>query len=377
MKKLAIIGASYLQVPLINKAKELGYETHVFAWAAGDVGEALADYFYPISIVEKEAILEKCKKIQPDGICTIASDLATVAVNYVATELGLPGNTMETMLKSTNKWEMRKTFAENGDPSPKSVCVSSFEECKNMNFEFPVIVKPTDRSGSRGVTKVESMDGLKSAIDTALECGFEKAVVVEEYASGLEYSVECITYNGQHHLLAITRKYTTEAPNFIEVGHLEPAPLSEEMASKVRDVVFHALDSLGVKNSASHSELKIDSNGRIRIIEIGARMGGDCIGSSLVELSTGIDFVKAVIDVAVGKEPEVQKTKNGYAIIRYIMSADDAKLLEEVKRDCADHLVEYEIEDDLTGEITDSSTRYGYFILADENGDVVKYLPQE
>lgn len=376
MKKLAIIGASYLQVPLINKAKEMGYETHVFAWAAGDVGEALADHFYPISIVEKEAILEECKRIQPDGICTIASDLATVAVNYVATELGLHGNSMDAMLKSTNKWEMRKTFDENGDPSPKSIKVASFDECKDISFDFPVIVKPLDRSGSRGVTKVESMDDLKTAIDAALECGFEKAVVVEEYAEGLEYSVECVTYEGEHSLLAITRKYTTAAPHFIEVAHLEPAPLSSDMVEKVRDVVFHALDGLGVTNSASHSELKIDSEGKIRIIEIGARMGGDCIGSSLVELSTGVDFVKAVIDIAVGKKPDITKTKNGYAMIRYIMNADDAALLENVKRDNASQLIEYEVSEDLSSEITDSSTRHGYFILADSNDGILKYLPE-
>ena len=89
MKKLAIIGASYLQNPLILKAKAMGLETHVFAWAAGDVGEATADHFYPISIVEKEQILEQCRRIGIDGVCTIASDLAAITVNYVANGLGL------------------------------------------------------------------------------------------------------------------------------------------------------------------------------------------------------------------------------------------------------------------------------------------------
>ena len=91
---LAIIGASYLQLPLIEKAKEMGYTTHVFAWAANDVGEKAADYFYPISIVEKEEILTKCREIGICGICSIASDLAMVTVSYVAEALGLPGNTV-------------------------------------------------------------------------------------------------------------------------------------------------------------------------------------------------------------------------------------------------------------------------------------------
>lgn len=87
MKKLAIIGASYLQEPLIEKAKSMGIETHVFAWAAGDVGEKSADYFYPISIVEKDEILKRCREIGIDGICTIASDLAVITVNYVANNI--------------------------------------------------------------------------------------------------------------------------------------------------------------------------------------------------------------------------------------------------------------------------------------------------
>ena len=111
-RDLAIIGASYLQLPLIEKAKEMGYRTHVFAWAAGDVGETAADYFYPVSIVEKDEILEKCRRIGICGICSIASDLAMTTVNYVAERLGLPGNSVSATAKSTNKYLMRKAFEE-------------------------------------------------------------------------------------------------------------------------------------------------------------------------------------------------------------------------------------------------------------------------
>lgn len=110
MKKLAIIGASYLQEPLIQKAKSMGIETHVFAWAANDVGEKSADYFYPISIIEKEQITQKCREIGIDGICTIASDLAVITVNYVANQLHLNANSMECTRLSTNKHLMREAF---------------------------------------------------------------------------------------------------------------------------------------------------------------------------------------------------------------------------------------------------------------------------
>ena len=128
MKKLAIIGASYLQEPLIEKAKSMGIETHVFAWAAGDVGEKSADYFYPISIVEKDEILKRCREIGIDGICTIASDLAVITVNYVANNMGLTANSIACTEKSTNKHLMRAAFEKNGDPSPKSILVSSIDD---------------------------------------------------------------------------------------------------------------------------------------------------------------------------------------------------------------------------------------------------------
>lgn len=107
MRKVVIIGANNFQMPLIKKAKALGYETHVFAWKEGAVGAKYADYFYPISIVEKEEILEKCKEIKPDAVLSVASDLATITVNYLTEKLGLTGNSLECTKISTNKFEMR------------------------------------------------------------------------------------------------------------------------------------------------------------------------------------------------------------------------------------------------------------------------------
>ena len=150
-KKLAIIGAALFQEPAILKAKAMGLETHVFAWEAGDPGEKMADFFYPISIREKEEILEKCREIGIDGIISIASDLAMVTVNYVAENMGLTGNSTAATLRSTNKHEMREAFDANGDPSPKSVVVDAGTDLEAIDIDLPLIVKPTDRSGSRGV----------------------------------------------------------------------------------------------------------------------------------------------------------------------------------------------------------------------------------
>ena len=378
MKKIAIIGASYLQAPLIEKANQLGLETHVFAWAANDVGEKIADYFYPISIVEKEEIVSKCVEIGVDGVCTIASDLAVITVNYVADKMGLIGNSLDCTLKSTNKHEMRNCFEMNGDPSPKSKRVSSVDDLNGIQLSYPVIVKPLDRSGSRGITKLESEDSLEEAIKVAKEQGFEDAALVEEFVEGQEYSVEYISFKGKHQFLALTYKYTTGAPHFIETGHLEPAPIDEDKLSEIKRVTEHALDSLGIKYGASHTEIKINKDGIIKIIEIGGRMGGDFIGSTLVKLSTGVDFVEQVIRVSLGEEPNIIIEQGDYAAVRFIFDKTDVDAFNRLKEERSDLLIDYEINEITENKVTDSASRFGYFIVCANSLEKVQtYLPKD
>ncbi len=366
-KKIVIIGANNFQMPLIIRAKELGYETHVFAWQDGAVGAEFADYFYPISIIKKDEILEECRRIKPDAVTSIASDLAIITVNYLAQNLGLVGNTLECTKISTNKYEMRKAFRENGVAVPKFEYVEKTDEIDKLkDMELPLIVKPTDRSGSRAITKITDRSQLESVIKEAIKVSFEKRAIVEEFIDGEEYSAESISYNGEHTILAITKKETNGAPHFIETGHRQPSGLNEEEISKVREEVFKGLDSLKISNGASHAEFKIDLKGRVRIIEIGARMGGDCIGSDLVKISTGYDFVKMVIDVALGKKPEFIKVSDPKdAIIKFIFSEEDINELEKIKRERMQDIYYISPIDEINShKIIDSSTRYGYYILA-------------
>lgn len=368
MKKLVIIGANDFQNQLILKAKEMGYETHVFAWQDGSIGEKTADYFYPISITEKEEILEICKKINPVGICSIASDLATITVNYVAEELELPCNPYEITKQCTNKYEMRKQMKKHNIKTPGFIKVNN--EYKNINIEdlkFPMIVKPTDRSGSRGITKVFSKDDLDNAIKYATKDSFEKSAIIEEYIEGDEYSCECISYKGKHDFLAFTKKYTTGAPNFIETGHMQPSDIDVKLQDKIKNEIFRALDSLGIVNGASHTEFKINKNGEVGIIEVGARMGGDCIGSDLVRLSTGYDFTKMVIEVACGQKPSFEQVcKPKLAKIKFIFTEEDLKTLDQIKQNCPEKIYRIsQLDKDNLGKTVDSSTRVGYYITVE------------
>lgn len=364
-EKLVIIGANDFQNQLILKAKSMGFETHVFAWEDGAVGKDSADFFYPISITEKEEILEKCREINPVGVCSIASDLAVITVNYVAEKLGLPCNSFENTLIQTNKYEMRKAFMKAGVPCPKFVKAGEdFDVSALEGFSLPIIVKPTDRSGSREIMKLSDFDGVEDAARKAQAVSFEKSAIVEEFIDGDEYSMETISFEGVHHYLATTKKFTTGAPHFIETAHAQPSGLPDEINERAKRMVFEALDALFVENGASHSEFKVDENGNIRIIEIGARMGGDCIGSDLVFLSTGNDFMKMVIDVAVGKAPEMlDNLQNNEVKINFIFTQSDLDELEKLKKTAPETICRVSgLELENLGNTTDSSTRVGYYI---------------
>lgn len=361
-KTIAIIGASYLQRPLVERAKQLGLRTICFAWEEGAVCKDICDVFYPISITEKEQILDICRKEQIDGVCTIASDVAAPTVAYVAEQMKLTGNSYEAAVRANNKFAMRNAFMAAGVPCPAYHVCKSFDELAQTDIHYPVIVKPTDRSGSLGITKVTNPDELRQAVMIAVNHSFEHEALVEQFIEGREISVEFISYGGTHYPLQITDKVTTEAPHFVELAHHQPAELTEEQYKAIYALTQKALNALGVTNGASHSEYKITADGQIYVMEIGARMGGDFIGSDLVRLSTGYDFVQGVIEVALGLFEVPQQPVRKYAGV-YFLSAET----EQVKH-YIDHKEEYpeivmaEQTSDELRHVNCSSERSGYFI---------------
>lgn len=381
MDKVVVIGANSFQNPLILKAKERGYETHVFAWQDGSIGEKTADYFYPISIIDKDAILEKCREINPIAVCSIGSDLAMITVSYVAEALGLPTNSVSCIEKSTNKYNMRSAFKKAGIDTPSFARVNNdnFRE-QIMGMELPVIVKPTDRSGSRSITKIEGTGILnaetdeaiwlqiKSAVASAVNDSFEDAGIIEEYIEGNEYSFEGVSQNGVHNMLQITKKYTTGAPHFIETGHVEPSGIPSDIVDSITEMMFKAFDALDITTGASHGEFKLTPAGKAKIIEIGPRMGGDCIGSDLVEISTGIDYVGMTLDAAIGNELSFEHTRKPMvATVRFIMNKQDLDNFNAIRDNLEPYLVR--VCDDgfhnmEAHQVVDSGSRYGYYICA-------------
>lgn len=370
MKKLAIMGSSYLQVPLIEKARELGIESHVFAWDEGTCGKTRCDHFYTISITEKEQILQKCEAIQIDGITSIGSDLAMPTINYIADQMNLIGNSVESTFVTTNKYAMRKRLSEHNLPCPRFKKISSADLHLTADFSIPFIIKPTDRSGSRGVTKIQAEAKITDALERAFSESLGNEAIIEEFIEGKEISVEMVSWQGAHHFITLTDKVNTGEPYFVEIEQHVPANIPSTLENRIIALVKEALTVLGVKYGASHSEILITDDGEIFIVEIGARMGGDNIGSDLVQLCTGYDFVKGVIEIALGEFtiPEIKQVKHAGIFYltpnagRVTAIHNNSVNFNEIVR--SDILVE--VDDFVQFPVRDSSQRSGYIIYVSD-----------
>lgn len=381
-KNIVIIGANEFQLPLVLKAGELGYGTHVFAWREGAVAAPFADRFYPISILEREAILEECLRIRPCAVVTCGSDLGGVTATWLSQRLGLPCNPWAATLAASNKYLMRKAFSRHGVPTPKFALISPNDDAASAvsGFRLPLIVKPTDRSGSRAVTRLDSLSGLESAVLEACRSSFEGRAIAEEFLAGPEYSCECISQYGVHHMLAVTEKFTTGAPHYIETGHVQPSGLGPVALARVQRSVFAALDALGITTGASHTEFRISpETGEINVIETGARMGGDSIGSDLVRLTSGFDYLRLVIEAAEGRPLTLRREEGACpaAAVRFIMNKVD---LERLKRLEADPILSKKLVRKSgialgdEKQIADSSSRFGFYVLSCDSREEAKSL---
>lgn len=374
MKKIAILGASYLQLPLVKKAKENGIEVYCFAWDDDKaICKEYVDFFYDISVLEKELILEKCREIKIDGITTIATDICIPTIAFVAHHLNLKGNSLLCSQLTTNKSKMRTCFLQHNILSPRFVTVSDFRESDFENFHFPVIVKPTDRSGSLGVFKVNTIDELASSILKSTQFSFSKQCIVEEFVVGREISVETVSWNGTHSIIAFTDKVVTQAPFFVELEHHQPADIHPKMQGYIEDVAYHVLKSTQVENGISHIEFLIDQDQNIYVVEIGSRMGGDFIGSDLVSLSTGIDFLQICLDISLDQFTfPIKQAQQSFSGV-YFLSEETRYLLPYFNDAAASaFFVKKERFDEPLKVVESSNDRSGYLIYQADKKIILK-----
>lgn len=323
MKKILILGASILQLPAIKKAKQKGYYTIVADMNPNAIGVQYADEFHCVSTIDIEGVANLAEELKPDGIMTLATDMPMRAIAAATTRLGLPGITMDTAIKSTDKGEMIKAFEEHNVEHPWYYIVESPEGFKTIvdNVTYPCVIKPTDNAGNRGVSYAANRQELVDAYKYSYENSRSGHVIIEEYMDGDEVSVEIIVYKGQVNILAITDKLTLGKPYFVEVGHAEQSQKSKEVRDAITDIATRAVKALGIDNSPAHVEIMVTKDGP-KMVELGSRMGGGCITTHLVPLSTGIDMIECVMDMTLGIEPDLIPKFDKGSALRHIVGVE-------------------------------------------------------
>lgn len=303
MKKVLVVGAGFLQRFVIQKAKALGYYTLAVDGNPNAVGFADADEYGVVNIVDQEAVCAFARQHNVDGVLTAATDYGVLAASYTANELGLPGICYESARRIKNKYEVRKCLYEaDADDTGLSHEVSEETDLTALAnvVNYPVMVKPCDGSGSRGAAKVEKAENFALACEEAMACSLTRKATVEPFINGREYGVESYVYHGKIHVLAVMQKWMTKPPYYAELGHAIPSGLSPEMEEKVIGCVTRALQALEVNHGSVNMDILITEEGSVHIIDIGARMGGNLIGSHIVPLGTGVDYMGNMIRGAVG-----------------------------------------------------------------------------
>lgn len=370
-EKIAVLGANEPLIPFYRQAKALGYELIGIAIEDGAVCKKYCDKFYPVSFADKDGVVEICRQEKVDGITSFSLESALPTVVYVANKLGLVCNSEESIKLTQSKYAQRQALKKAGIPVPKFYLIESSAELESVNCRFPVIVKPVDSGGSQGISKVESFDKLVDAYHYAINYSRTSKVIVEEFIDGSEFSVEYISHQGKHYFLQITDKVTSGAPRFVEMQHHQPADISAVLKEQIKSMVEAALTALKIENSASHTEIKLNSNGELFIIETGARMGGDYISSDLVRLSTGYDFVEGAIKLAINQfEKPILNNPMFSGVYFY------SKLAPEIGKVIKEHakwqeIVEWEYSAEPLMDVKSNADRRGYFLYQSQQGKFI------
>ena len=323
MKKLMVLAAGLLQIPVIKKAREMGYYVIAVDDDPNAPGMALADKaIVPGGLMDEEKLVAIAKEEYIDGVIHPCSEVAMNVMGRINDEMGLNGVSKETAIRATNKHLMREAFERYGAPSPKSYCTDNVEEGYKLFLSIggKAILKPSRNSGSRGIAEIEPGLSYKEFVplfERSKSESRDASVMIEQFVEGPEFSVEIIVWDKKVNVLQVTDKKTTEAPYFVELGHNQPSLFPEPIVEAVMRAAVMGVKALAVNNCACHAEVKVQ-DGQAYIMEIGARLGGDFISTELTHLSTGIDMVAAAIDVALGIEPNLEPIAEPQGVaIRY------------------------------------------------------------
>lgn len=299
MKKILLLGGSAQQIIAIETAKRLGYYTILCDFLTDNPGQYVADKFYLVSTTDKEAILEVAKKEKIDGILAYASDPAAPTAAYVAEKLGLPGSPYESVEILCNKDKFRKFLKENNFCTPDADGYVNIDDAKkdlkNNRFKFPVIVKPVDSSGSKGVSKIDNYEDIKDKLDVAMSYSRSKKIIIEEFVEKYGYQVagDGLSIDGKLVFYCFANDhFNSKCVNpYVPISASFPYNMPEEIHKKIADEVQRLLTLLNMKTTTYNFDIRIDDEYNVYLMEIAPRDGGNYI-PQIIKYATGVDLVE-------------------------------------------------------------------------------------
>lgn len=336
MKKIMLLGGSSQQVIAIETAKRLGYKTVLCDFLCDNPGKTLADEFYLVSTTDKEEVLKVAIKEKVDGIISYASDPAAPTAAYVAENLRLPGNPYKAIDVLCNKDKFRKFLEENNFYTPKFLDCSNKKEALNRadSLTYPLIVKPVDSSGSKGITVVETKSDLEKAIDFAFTFSDKKRIIIEEFVEKKHpYLIggDIFVIDGNISVWGLMNCHRdNRVNNLVPIGKSYPLLLDESDVLHIKRTLNDLVQKLGFMNGGMNIELVLDKNNHVILIDIGPRSGGNMIPQLMGDIFN-VDIVDASIKTAMGEKVVLENITSESFYATYNLHSCESGILREIQ----------------------------------------------
>ncbi len=330
MKKLLILGGSYFQIPAINYAKSRGYHVITCDYLPNNPGHKLADEYHNVSTTDKDAVLELARSLQVDGILCFASDPAAPTAAYVSEKLDLPGNSYDNICKFGEKHKWRKFLKQNGFNTPKAESYTSYEQIDISDWSFPIMVKPIDSSGSKGITKICQSEDLEQAFNYALTFSRAKIIIIEEFIERVGPQIGGDGFFGTDKLdfVCYGDQIVDKSLNgIVPCGMTFPAKISDKLKQRITEDIERAIRLSGLRNLSFNLEVMLDKDENIYLMELGPRNGGNCI-PEVIQYYTGVNMVALAVEAAMGKSFPIEEKYSDCVYAYYALHSSKAGVYE-------------------------------------------------
>ena len=352
-KKLMLLGGLRYLKPVIEAAHKQGYYVITADYLPNNIAHQWSDEYCNVSIIDKEAVLREAQRLRIDGIMSFACDPGVVAASYVQNKMGLPSfGPFESVEILQNKDKFRAFLAKNGFNVPQAKGFDSVEAALEEIYwySWPVIVKPTDAAGSKGVTRVDKPEDLKPALEYAMKHSISGHIIVEEFIDkqGCSSDTDSMSIDGKLVFTSFNaQRFDVEATNpFTPAAYSWPSTFTKEQEEDLTSEIQRLITLLHLKTVVYNIEVRVASNGKPYIMELTPRGGGNRL-CEMLRYATGVDMITAITRAMVGDpilEPIEQKPYNGHWA-EVILHADDSGVFDhlDISKDLPAEIVEEDL----------------------------------